>query len=241
MSLPILVPEHHELPLLGLYSWLAPTRRRFRWRTFEHLHTPTKKRRRNRHERPRAPGSAALREALLARWQQRCAVWPQPPSRVPIEWCSRTSSDFRSLLREAESVMKALMRRRRSTQSVHPRTLTALAATFDINRWRLNVGAGQPQTLALLLCTMYWRGCRNPSAINLAPRHPSTGLVRWLSRFSVQEQVDHGRQILDALATEEARVHAFALQLAHRMLPNRGPSLRRVVLLPDLLRCVESR
>jgi hypothetical protein len=56
----------------------------------------------------------------------------------------------------------------------------------------------------------------------------------------VQEQADHGRQILAALAAEEARLHEFALQLARRMLPMRAASSRWVVVLPELLNGVES-
>jgi hypothetical protein len=63
--------------------------------------------------------------------------------------------------------------------------------------------------------------------------------VRWLSRFTVQQQVDHGRQILDLLVAEEARVHDFALQVVRRMLPQRGAQSRWVALLPDLLRCID--
>ena len=239
MSLPILVPQPHELALLGLRMWPAPTQRRFRWRLSVHLYSQPAKGRHTRHERPRAPGSAALRDDLLRHWRQRCAVWPQPLLPRPMEWCSETYSDFRTLLSDAESVLKALMRRRRSTEGVHARSLTALAKTFDIQRWRLHVDVAQHKTLAVLLCTMYWRGFRNPANITAAPRHPSTGLVRWLSRFTVRQQLDHGRQILHALAAEEARAHAFALQLARRMVPMRGPTPRRVTLLPDLLKCPE--
>ena len=86
---------------------------------------------------------------------------------------------------------------------------------------------------------MYWRGCRHPLALNTAQLHPPTALVRWLSRFTVQQQVDHGRQILQALAAEEARVHDLAFQLVPRMLPQRGAASRWIALLPDLLRAVE--
>jgi len=65
----------------------------------------------------------------------------------------------------------------------------------------------QRETLAALLCAMYWRGCRHPLALGTAQLHPPTALVRWLSRFTVQQQVDHGRQILDALVAEKVRVH----------------------------------
>jgi len=119
--------------------------------------------------------------------------------------------------------------------------LTSLARSFDAQRWRLKIAADQWQTLAALLCAMYWRGCRHPLALDTAQLHPPTALVRWLSRFTVQQQVDHGRQILDALVAEEARVHGFALQFVRRILPQRGAPSRWVALLPDLLRVVEPK
>jgi len=89
------------------------------------------------------------------------------------------------------------------------------------------------------LCAIYWRGCRHPLAPGTAQLYPPTTLVRWVSRFTVQQQVDHGRQILDAFVAEEARVHDFALQVVGRMLPQRGAQSHWVTVLPDLLRVVE--
>lgn len=117
--------------------------------------------------------------------------------------------------------------------------LTALASSFNAHRWRLKVEAPQQEALVLLLCTMYWRGCRQPAALDSAPLHPPTALVRWLSRFTVRRQVDHGRQILQAIVAEEARVHEFASELVRRMLPERGAPSKWVALLPDLLKAVE--
>ena len=239
MTLPILVPQPHELPLLGLCMHHAPTRRRFRWRHCAPLQAQPQRGRLARQGRLAESTSPAIRDALLARWQRRCAAWTRPPPPAPILWRPRTSSDFHTLLHDAESVLNSLQRRRRSRLGLRPRMLTALASTFNAHRWRLKVEARQQDTLVLLLCTMYWRGCRHPSAIDSAPLHPPTALVRWLSRFTVQRQVDHGRQILEALVAEEARVHEFALELARRMLPERGLPSRWVALLPDLLKGVE--
>lgn len=237
MALPILVPEHHELVLLGIRAWPVPTRRRFRWRPrgSRAEQVPTGSRR----GRFAAAAILAVREALLANWQHWCkaCVWPTP--RESIDWSARTSSDFHTLLQDAEAVVKTLLRRRRRAVEVGPQALVALAQTFDIGRWRLWIDPHQRDALALLLCTMYWRGCRLPSSINTAPLHPSTGVVRWLSTFTVRQQADHGRQILGALAAHEARVHEAALQIAHRLLPKRAVSPRWVVVLPELLRATE--
>jgi hypothetical protein len=238
MALPILVPEHHEMALLGSRAWPAPTPRRFRWRPSGSLRPgpPPGVSRRGRFA---APDSPTIREALLAHWRRRCHAGVHPCLCESIEWSPRTSSDFRTLLQDAEAVVKTLLRRRRRTQDVHPRALATLARTFDIGRWRLRIEPRQREAFALLLCTMYWRGCRVPAAINSPPLHPSTGLVRWLSQFTVRQQADHGHQILRALAAQEARVHEFALQIAHRMLPTRAASPRWVVVLPELLKGVE--
>ncbi len=238
MALPILVPQRHEMALLGIGAWPETTRRRFRWRHFGLLRSAPCQRV-SRHGRFPEPDSPSIRRALLAHWQRRCNTWVQPSLLLPIAWCPRTSSDFRTLLQDAESVMQTLLRRRRHAQHIHPGTLTAIARTFDIDRWRLRIDPRQRDALALLLCTMYWRGCRVPAVINSAPLHPPTGLVRWLSQFTVKEQADHGRQVLNALASEEARVYEFALQLAHRMLPTRAASWRWVVVLPELLKGVD--
>ena len=117
--------------------------------------------------------------------------------------------------------------------------MAALASTFDPHRWRLRVDANQHNALTALLCTLYWCGFRHPSSIDSPALHPPTALVRWLSRFTVQQQADHGRQILDALLAQEALVHAFASDLVRRMLPQRCAALRRIALLPDLLKQVE--
>ena len=69
--------------------------------------------------------------------------------------------------------------------------------------------------------------------------HPPTALVRWVSRFTVKQPVDRGRQVLDALVAEEARVNDFALQVVGRMLPQRSAQSRWLALLPDLLRCID--
>lgn len=239
MTLLILVPTPHELPLLGLYIRPAPTQRRFRWRTGVPLQAEPRRGSLGRQGRFVEPTSPAIRVALLARSQRRCTSWTRPPPLVPVAWRSRTSSDFHTLLRDAASVLNSLMQRRLRGLGLGPGMLTALASSFNAHRWRLKVEAAQQEALVLLLCIMYWRGCRHPEALDSTPLHPPTALVRWLSRFTVQRQVDHGRQILEALVAEETRVHEFASELVRRMLPKRGAPSKWVALLPDLLKAVE--
>jgi len=47
--------------------------------------------------------------------------------------------------------------------------------------------------------------------------HPPTAPVRWVSRFTVQQQFDRGRQIPGEPVAEEARVHDFTLQVVRRL------------------------
>ena len=239
MPLPILIPAPHELHLLGRFVGFAPALRRFAWRPSTPPQEAPHCCRPPRQGRFAEPTSRAIRAALLARWRRRSAAWTRPPPAAPIQWRSRTGSDIRTLLRDAESLLKCMQRRRCSATNIRQRTLTALARGFDGGRWRLKVAADQTETLAALLCAMYWRGCRHPLVLGTARLHPPTTLVHWLSRFTVQQQVDHGRQILDALVAEEARVHDFALQVVRRMLPQRGAQSHWVALLPDLLSVAE--
>lgn len=234
MALPILVPHHHELALLGVRFRSAQRQRLPRWRA---CHRPRSRllQEPGRQGRFAAPEPATIRSALLVRWQRQLEVWVRPPEPTPITWQPDTASSFRTLLKEAESVLHLLLRRRRHALDVHPRDLTALATSFDIQRWRVRLEPRQHHAFALLLCAMYWCGCRIPLAINSAPLHPSTALVRWLSQFTVQQQTDHGRQILHALAAEEKRLHGIAVELARRLLPSEGKPPRWVVVLPELI------
>lgn len=234
MALPILVPQHHEMALLGVRFRSAQTQRLPRWRACHRTRSrPVQEP--GRQGRFATPDPATMRSALLVRWQRQRDVWVRLPKPAPITWQPGTASSYRTLLKEAESVLHLLLRRRRHALDVHPRDLTALAMSFDIQRWRVRLESRQHHAFALLLCAMYWRGCRIPLAINSAPHHPSTALVRWLSQFTVQQQADHGRQILNTLAAEEKRVHQVAFELARRLLPSEGKPPRWAVVLPELI------
>lgn len=84
------------------------------------------------------------------------------------------------------------------------------------------------------------RGCCHPRSLFIAPLHPPTGLVRWLARFSVQEQVDQGLQLLERLVLEVQRIDRFANALMLRIQGMTARNGRGAVLLPDLLRIAES-
>jgi hypothetical protein len=150
-------------------------------------------------------------------------------------WLPRAGSALRHLLHDGETLLRQLLRRRQKASGVSRAALGCVAASFDSATWRVRVTAEQREALAVMLCAMYWRGCRHPAALGCASLHPPTGLVRWVSRFTVCQQVDHGRQILNMLVAEERRVHAFARQLVGRLVPGSAKSGRAVALLPEML------
>jgi hypothetical protein len=95
---------------------------------------------------------------------------------------------------------------------------------------------GTPDALAYVMALMHWRGCSIPGFLLRRPLHPPTGLVRWLSSFSVIDQVDNGQLLLEQLVLEEARIFAHSLAIVRtmqRMKSARSPPV--VVLLPELL------
>lgn len=235
MPLPILVPTASELLQLGLRVLGAVTRRKFRWQRTAATRSPPRVNGRGPSTQPTV---TMLHAMLLARWRQRSLPWIAD-RHVRVDWKPRTSSNMRTLLRDAESALNRLLRRRSTKVEGYAGMLATLPGRYDHRRRRLIVGEHQYDELALLHCCMYWRGCSHPLLLALPPAHPATALVRWLSSFTAQQQVDHGNQILDELVDEERRVHEFALQLARRMLPNRGPATREVPLLPELLRAAE--
>lgn len=67
---------------------------------------------------------------------------------------------------------------------------------------------------------MFWRGCRHPGALREAPLHPATGLVRWLSTFSVVQQHNDERAVLLALVEAERAVLGLATELVTSSPPN---------------------
>ena len=87
---------------------------------------------------------------------------------------------------------------------------------------------------------MYWCGSSHPRSLFMAPLHPPIGLVRWLTRFCVQEQVDQGQQLLERLVLEVQRIDLFADVLMRRLQAMTARHRRGVVLLPDLLKVAES-
>lgn len=178
------------------------------------------------------------RSALLAHWQpvaRRCAPPPSPPliARPRADACART------LLRQCEALLRQLLRRRRRALGLSRGELRRLADGFDSDSLRAAPACSAP-ALAFVLASMYWCGCCHPRSLFIAPLHPPTGLVRWLTHFCVQEQVDQGQQLLERLTLEVQRIDLFADVLMRRIQAMTARHGRGVVLLPDLLRVAES-
>ncbi len=242
MSLPILVPTTLELPLLGMAVHARHACRRLHWQAHFANQRVSSPRRRRRCHRFVPRTSAEARAERLAHWQWGSASLvklARPPALAPIASPPRTTSGVRNLLRRGELLMKRLLLRRQRASGVSTSDVARIASTFDARTWRVTVAPAQREAFAFMLISMYWRGCRHPASLSCPPLHPSTALVRWISRFQIGHQVDHGREILELFAADEARVHDFACQLVDRLVPKTATFTRAVPLLPEMLRAIE--
>lgn len=187
---------------------------------------------------PRRQQAAPLpyRAALLNHWRL-VAVLCAPPALEPLKQTSRSSAGCRNLLAQCESLLRQLLRRRRDRLGLSGHDLARVALAFDGQT--LRAPAGPTATIAFLLASMYWEGCRHPLSLFASPLHPPTGLVRWLAGFTVQEQVERGRLLLILLAREEDRMFGFAHRLTAKIDGMTVSRNRGLVLLPELLRLAE--
>lgn len=243
MSLPILVPTALELPLLGMAVHARRACRRLQWRAHvaNQGASPLREQRCHRFV-PRTLTEA--RAERLAHWQWGSASLvklARPPVPAPPASLPKNRGVFRSLLRRGELLLMRLLCRRQHVSGVSPSALEQIANSFDASTWRVTVEPAQRQALAFMLISMYWRGCRHPASLSCPPMHPSTALVRWISSFPVNHQVSQGRELLDGLAAEEARIHDFACQLVDRLLPRNATFARAIPLLPEMLRAIEPK
>ena len=191
---PPAAPAVKETP--GTRRWCRAPRVRRRLAAYEH-----------------APQGPALGIQLDRHWSS-LAVRTSTPR--PLGLCARPRSGVSpfDFLRQTEALLRLLLRRRLRTAGLTQRDLVRTARTYDVQRHR---AAGGCESLAYLLTWMHWRGCSIPEFLFKPPLHPATGLVRWLSTFSVVYQVDHGLQVLEELAHEETRVFENALALMRHM------------------------
>jgi hypothetical protein len=73
---------------------------------------------------------------------------------------------------------------------------------------------------AWMLFAMYWCGSSHPGALFQKPLHPPTGLVRWVSRFRVEQQTTQADEIQRLLAGD-LRVAAHQCSLMVRRMAKR--------------------
>ena len=242
MSLPILVPTTLELPLLGMADHARLTCRRLQWRAHAKQGASSFRGQRCHRFVPRT--STEARAERLAHWQWGSASLvklARPPVPAPLASLSGTRGVFRNLLRRGELLLMRLLRRRQHVSGVPPSALEQIASSFDASTWRVTVEPAQRQALAFMLISMYWRGCRHPASLSCPPMHPSTALVRWISSFPLNHQVGRGRELLDGLVAEEARIHDFACELVERLVPRKPTCARPIPLLPEMLRAIEPK
>lgn len=242
MSLPILVPTTLELPLLGMEVHARLTCRRLQWRVHAKQGASSFRGQRCHRFVPRT--STEARAERLAHWQWGNASLvklARPPAPVTLDSLPGTRGVFRNLLRRGELLLTRLLRRRQHVSGVSPSALEQIASSFDASTWRVTVEPAQRHALAFMLISMYWRGCRHPASLSCPPMHPSTALVRWISSFPLNHQVGHGRDLLDGLVAEEARIHDFACELVERLVPRKPTCARAIPLLPEMLRAIEPK
>jgi len=178
------------------------------------------------------------RSAMVAHWlpvARRCA----PPPLAPLMARPRADACARTVLMQCEALLRQLLRRRRRALGLSRGELRRLAHGFDSGSLRAAPECSAP-ALAFVLSSMYWCGCCDPRSLFIAPLHPPTGLVRWLTGFCVQEQVDQGQQLLERLVLHEQRIDCFANALMLRIQAMTARHGRGAVLLPDLLKIAET-
>ncbi len=179
-----------------------------------------------------APEGPQLRALLVQHWSSvaaRVRPVPAPPPK-PRE---RADVSSRDLLKRCEGLLRSLVRRRLRTLGLRQADIAGVVGSFDVRRY---AAQGKAAALAYMLALMHWRGCSLPTFLMRPPLHPPTGLVRWVSTFSVVDQVDNGQLLLEQLVREEARVFEHAQAIVRSMQRMRSPRARHfAVLLPELL------
>ena len=224
MVLQILVPKRGSL-----FQGALPRPDPPRWQR-------TRRANRRRAARTAAPEGQRLRAQLVRHWSS-VAVHTRPAALPGPQPRERASAGSIGLLEQCEGLLSVLCRHRLRTLELRQANIADVARRFDVKRYTT---AGSTAALAYVLALMHWRGCSLPNFLLRPPLHPPTALVRWLSAFSVVDQVDSGQLLLEQLVREEARVfkHAFAIVRAMQRMKGRR-ARQSIVLLPELLRVPE--
>jgi hypothetical protein len=220
MVLQILVPKRGSL-----FQGALPRLDHPRWQR-------TLRANRRRAARTPAPEGRRLRAQLVRHWSP-VAVQTRPAALPGLQPRERASASSSGLLRQCEGLLRVLCRHRLRTLKLRQANIANVARRFDIDRYTADGGTA---ALAYVLALMHWRGCSLPNFLLRPPLHPPTALVRWLSAFSVVDQVDNGQLLLEQLVREEARIFEHAFAIVRTMQRMKGRRARQsIVLLPELL------
>lgn len=171
----------------------------------------TRRANRRRAARTPAPEGQRLRTQLVRHWLP-VAVHTRPAPLPRPEPRERASVSSRGLLKQCEGLLRALCRHRFRTLALRQANIAGVARRFEVDRY---AAVGDTAALAYVLALMHWRGCSVPNFLLRPPLHPPTGLVRWLSAYSVVDEagICHG---------ESASAH----HRARRVSPRRVRDLR---------------
>lgn len=181
------------------------------------------------------------RERLVSRWRAIARSRPVfPPQRhlknsEPSTTLGNAIPDSHdrgaNLLCECEWLLRLLLRKQ-WTRLCHAERVQ-VHAVVDRFPWQspvFGVATITTNAAAWMLFAMYWCGTRHPASLFQKPLHPPTGLVRWVSRFRVEQQITQADEIQRRLAGDlRVAAHQCGL-LVRRMAKKTG----RVALLREL-------
>jgi hypothetical protein len=243
MVLPIIVTAQTAAPAaLRVYPntirGTARTQVRFSWKHFERPSNPESR------PKPKPLIISARQRLVTQRWMaiefHLGLLDPTPQQRnrprpAPIRSSLPPSAE---LLRECESLLGRFIRRSWAASSRHHQEcLVTVTRRFIPNHACTETSAVPSETAALILASMYWRGCRHPDFLCHAPQHPSTGLVRWLTRFNVIEQHEQQREIQTQLLEEFNYIGKLCTSLVSLSNMRFG----KTVYLPELVNLAQNR
>ncbi len=180
---------------------------------------------------------AAARRRLVLHWRGILHLGAGRAQRHDLMAKRRAGvGDEGDLLRDCEQLLRVLLHRsRRGLLTKQRQGLLRITNSFLADTSKVRVTRADMPALSWLLAAMYWRGFRHPAALNCTPLHPPTGVLRWLMGFTVQQQVDQRRQVLDLLVREVGHVERRSRAVAGALVKRIKSHSALVVLLPELL------
>lgn len=183
-----------------------------------------------------AEDPAAERRRLVLHWRDILHLRARVPRHDLMAQARAELGDEGDLLLDCEQLLRVLLyRARRGLPAQQCRGLLRITNSFLPDTAKVRVTQADMPALAWLLAAMYWRGFRHPAALNCTPLHPPTGLLRWLTGFTVQQQVDQRRQVLGLLVREVGHVEQRSRAVAGALVKRVRRHSALVVLLPELL------